>query len=454
MEENKEPKKPNDNLQSNSDIQKNEKTNQVSEVQLTDEFNVTSNNSVKKGNSKLYLLIPIVLIIIIVLGIMYYFTVYTKPDKIYKRLIESSITSYTKQTEDTNYKTSKTLIKLDANVESDLVSKDVLNLINKTDVKIEMQTDNEDKQVIVKLDADYDKDDLLNIQMYSDVKNEKTYMYLADFLDKYIETELDDEMYSAFRELLDTQNRAKNAKKSQQTATEILKNELTAIIKPEYCSSQKEDIKINDNTVSTTKNTIKMTITQFRNEFLTIFKNLKNNDKFINCFENKDEVLDSLDVLIDEFEEIEEEEDDVIIEINMYNKGIMQERAKFEIKINSRQSEETVTIGFTKLDDTTYYFEVFEDNNEKLLTGTLNIEEKSEEEKTLNIKMDINEFGKIELKIDCTQKFDEDIDRVDVNNSIKTDNLTQEDQMTLLNNLQNSKLFELIQEYVGLTSGL
>lgn len=445
MEENNQS---NDNLDPKTkDEQTNKDNNQISNVQETkaSDFKISSQEPIKKKGNKTILIVIILLIFAIVAGLIYYFGYYTKPDQIYKRLIETNINSYTNKLNKSNYKTIKTAIKIDTdiNTDSEEIDEKILDLINNIDISLDMQTDIENKKIIANLESDYDKEDLLNVKMYSDIENQKTYIYLKDLLNKYIEAEMDEELYTSFNELLNNQQMTQDKKISLQKAMKILKNELTNVIKEEYCFSKKEDITVNNETLRTTKNTIKMTKTQLKDEFITLFTNLKDNEEFLDCFEEKDEIYNSLQNLIKEFDDLEDD-DNSTIELNIYTKGLMQQLAKADIIVYSEENDQTVTMAVTNLENDIYSFEILSGND--IIKGTLNIDSKNENEGIVKLSLEIQEFGKIDFNIDYSQKFNEQIDVVNVKNSVKPDELTSADQKSLITNLEKSKLYELIQD--------
>lgn len=463
MEENKQP---NENEQPKEQVQENQNEQPKVESQVNQNVDPISNASTykvsteapkkKKGKKGLIalLIFIIILVIAVVTGLTYYFSFYMRPDQVYKRLVESTIDSYTTKIKDLDYTTSKTSLKLDVDIDTDIdeLDEDVLDLINKTDIKVEAQTDNENKKIVVNLESDYDDEDLLNLQMYSDIDGEKTYIQLKDLLNKYIEVEdVDDEFYSLVGEALENQKMTKEEKVSLEKAMNILKKEVVATIKPEYCSSQKEDITINGKNISATKNTIKMNQEQFRNELTTVIKNLKDNEEFLNCFEEKDEIAEGLEELVDDLEDLDTD-DKSTIEISIYTQGLVPQVVKVSGIVYDEETDETITMSVTQTEKNTYSIEVSTSEDDEVLTGTFNIEKKSDEEGTLKFGFDIPEFGKVTLNMEYSQKFNEAIDEVDVKNSVKADDLTQSDQQTLMKNLQNSKLYELIENFSGNSS--
>lgn len=413
-------------------------------------FNVTSGGKDgKKGKKKTALVIvAIILIVGLIAGLVYCFTINNKPDKVYKKLVGSTIDSYTNEMKNMNDKTSKTSLKLSANVDTDKIDKKVIDLINKINIAMDVQTDNENQQFIMNVKADYDKEDLLDVQMYSNVKEEKTYMQLKNFLDKYIEIEdMDEEFYTYFKEVFKKQKMTAEQQKSLEKAMNILKKEVTNVIKEQYCTAEKEDIIVNGKTIATTKNTIKMNEKQLKEEFTNVFKNLNDNQEFINCFEEKDEVSKFLERFREQMEDLEEDEKSTI-EMAVYTTGLMHKVQKFTLVAMEEGSNETVTVAFTNTAKDTYDFEILEKKN-TVCKGTIKVEKKNKQEGNIHVTIEVEDFGKLNLNIEYSQKFNEDIDKIDTQNSVKTQELTSDDQQTLMANLQKSKLYELIENFIG-----
>lgn len=450
MEENNQQ---NENVQPPVEEKKDNTTEASTNVQTnTSNYNNYSANqaevSKKKGKGPVIAIVAIIaiLIIAIVAGLVYYFTFYTRADQVYKRLVSSSMDTYTKQLEDLDYKTAKVSFKFDADVDIEAIDKDIADLINNIDLGLEVQTDNENKQIIMNLESNYNKKDLLNVQMFSDVKDEKTYLYLKDFLDKYVEIDVDSDSYDTFNKIFDNQKKLAEKKESLQKAMGILKEEVANVIKPEYCSSQEEEITVNEKNVKATKNALKMNQKQLKSEMMTVLKNLKDNEEFVKCFEDKDDATEALEDLIDQCEDIDEDED-AIVEVAIYTTGLIkQELVKFSVAVTS--NDETVKIVATKTSDDSMDFEVIEDD-EKVFTGKVTVEEENKDNGTIKLKLDIKDLGKVELKMKYSQKLNEDIDKVDVKDSVKMDELTTEDQKKLMTNLQSSELYKLIEKFSG-----
>lgn len=398
----------------------------------------------KSKGKKVAIIITLILIIAIAAAAVYYFMFYSKPEEIYKRTIQSGIDSLVNNEEkNKDYKTLKAGLKVDFDVDlkdNSIIDKKVLDLINKTDVGLEVQTDKEAKQLVVDLQSNYDKKALLNGKVFVNSDDEETYVYAKDYLDKYIEVPMEDEVYESLNQLFEAQNKAVDVK----TPMSILKNELVAMIKPEYCSSSKEDITVNGQNVSATKNTIKLNANQFKTEITTLVNNLKSNQNFINSFEEKETITQALEDILDELDDIDLSDEDATIEFNLYTQGFMHDVVKCSVTVNA--SYQAVTLGVTKNAENNYEIEALL-NNAKIVSGKINIEEKNENEGKLTFELNIDSVGKFAMNLEYSQKFNEEIEKADTKNSVEAEDLSSADQKKLMNNFQKSQLYKLVQSY-------
>lgn len=398
----------------------------------------------KSKGKKVAIIVTLILIIAIAAAAVYYFMFYSKPEEIYKRTIQSGIDSLVNNEEkNKDYKTLKAGLKVDFDVDlkdNSIIDKKVLDLINKTDVGLEVQTDKEAKQLVVDLQSNYDKKALLNGKVFVNSDDEETYVYAKDYLDKYIEVPMEDEVYESLNQLFEAQNKAVDVK----TPMSILKNELVAMIKPEYCSSSKEDITVNGQNVSATKNTIKLNANQFKTEITTLVNNLKSNQNFINSFEEKETITQALEDILDELDDIDLSDEDATIEFNLYTQGFMHDVVKCSVTVNA--SYQAVTLGVTKNAENNYKIEALL-NNAKIVSGKINIEEKNENEGKLTFELNIDSVGKFAMNLEYSQKFNEEIEKADTKNSVEAEDLSSADQKKLMNNFQKSQLYKLVQSY-------
>ena len=299
----------------------------------------------------------------------------------------------------------------------------------------------------VKLNASTvsEKEDLLNAEVFMDVKEEKGYLYLKDFYDKYIETEVTDDSFDDLKEVFENMY-TKEQKDSVKKSTDIIVKEFKGIVKEEYCSSEKQEIIINGKKVNAKKNTISMTVNQLTGEIVTVLNNLKNNEQFINCYKDKDEIKNTLDRYIEKLEQDQGLYEDDLIKMSIYFTGISQKIVRFDIEM-IEENEVIAIVEVTKEDKENYEFRIKVDEQE--ITGTMKITQKDKNSMVGKIQINIPEFGEVTVNIDINNKFDTIIDTVDTNNVIKEEEITENDVIEILEKFQASKLYEIVNETSG-----
>ncbi len=403
----------------------------------------------KSGKKGLIAIIAVILLVLIV-GAIYYCVAYTGTETLFKRVIGKTVNSYQESIIGNDYNTLDTTIGVNIEVSPKETNEDIekiVDLVNSLKFELNTQIDKEQEMMNVKLNASKvnENDDLLNAEVFMDVKEEKGYLYLKDFYDKYIETEVTDGSFEDLKEVFENMY-TKEQKESVKKSSNIVGKEIKGIVKEEYCSSEKQEITINGKKVKSTKNTISMTVNQLTEELLTVFKNLKNNEEFINCYENKEEIKNTLDEYIEQLEQDQGLYEDDSIKISIYSTGISQKIVKFDIEM-IEDDEVIAMVEVTKQDEENYDFEIKVEDEK--ITGTMQITEKDENSATSKIQINIPEFGKVTVNVDVNNKFDTIIDTVDTNNAINAEEMSEDDVIGILDKFQNSKLYDLVNEVSG-----
>lgn len=408
---------------------------------------------VKTKNTKglIAIIIAIILLIAIIGGAIYYLSICSKTETILKKAIDNSINAYQKAIQEDEYETIDTKIgadlKLDIEEDNDEYTK-VVDFINALDLQLNVQMDRENKQVVAKLESNYENDELLNADAYIDVEDGTLYMYLKDMFDKSIEFDIKDQIDEMGEDVTEmfSKTYTKENKENLKKSSEIIKNELKNIVKTEYCSNEKEEITINGQNTKVTKNTISMTYEQLSDELIKLFTNLKDNQEFINCYENKEEVTDYLDELIKDLEHQKDSYEDTIINISLYTTGIMQKFVKLDIQVED-DSKNVAKVEIIKNSQDNYDFIASDEENKEIVK--LNIKSINSNESTCTIEINVPDTGKMTLNLNISYKINEAIDQIDTRNSIKEEDLTDEDRETLMNNFSESKLYEVMSELMG-----
>ncbi|MBQ3415189.1 MAG: hypothetical protein IJH39_07575 [Clostridia bacterium] len=439
-----------------------EENNQNTNTQKSN-FNVSSTTVMKK-KGKAGLIISIIAIVLVIallaIGIICFIND-NKPNEFYKKMIYTNLDEYTSRLNNMDYETVKANIKLKANVEtnSNDIDKKILKIINNTNIELEEQMDFENKKFVVNLDSNYENEKLLTAQVYSDIEKEETYIALKNILDKNIKVNMDEiqglEYYSTLKKLFENQVKSDKEKSDLKKSINILKKELGKAVKEEYCSSSKEELEVNNKKIKVTKNTIKMTQKQFNDELYTVINNLKNNKDFMNGFKDQDKIREAFDKVTENNQSNYIDEQSTI-EINTYTQGFAKDIVKVSFNLNINSEETTLT--FVKSDKNRYDIELItrniDETEEKSIIGTLVFEEKDENYGKAKLELNIEKFGRIALDIEYGVKYNEKLDEVDLANSVELDNLTFGDQRKMLTNLQKSKLYGIISEFMALPNSV
>lgn len=401
----------------------------------------------KKSAHKGIIAIIAIILLVLIAGVIYYFVAYTGTEALYKRIIGKTVNSYQESIIENDYNSLDTTVGLSVEVSPEENNEDiekVVDLVNSLRLELNTQIDKEQEMMNVKLNASTvnENDDVLNAEVYMDVKDEKIYVYLKDFFDKYIEAKATDGTFEELKEVFENMY-TKEEKDSVKKSSDIMGKEIKGIIKEEYCSSEKQEITINGKKVKATKNTISMTVEQVINELLTICNNLKNNEEFINCYNDKEEIKDMLDEYIEELEYEKGLYEDDSIRISVYSTGLLQKVVRADIEMQE-DNDAVANVEVTQKDKENYEFKIKVE--EQTISGTIQVIEKDKNLATGTIQINIPEFGKVTLNIDVNSKFDTTIDTVDTNNVIKENEITEDDVMGILNKFQESKLYDLVNE--------
>lgn len=294
---------------------------------------------------------------------------------------------------------------------------DILRMIKDMDVKINFSLDKNNKKAIVDIKSSYSDEEELEIKKY--YNNYSEYTYIKDNYDNYVEKILQKNLYNNFFEKL-------NYNKEYVMLLEDIKNALMSEKNKDYFSSVSSKTDYNGKSVNVFKNYFIID----NNDYLDIFKNmnenLKNNKEFLSTYKkvfNKDYDINDYNELINYFQ------NNTII-IMIYTNKITGNPIKTEI-IWYENSNSVSYIGIEKINNKfefsfmTGIYNVEGTFDIKNNYGNINASFKMSNSKDLNINLKYN--------INYEDKFED----VDVSNSVKYINLTDEKINEVENNLSN-----------------
>ena len=177
-----------------------------------------------KNKKLLFILIPIIVVLLVLIAGIIFLKLNSKPEKIFSNSISAVFKML--ETDEEQATTMKGTMNLTANVESDSEEMQQINtMLEGASIGLDMEVDTNNMIVNENIKVIYDNENLINATLL--LQDQKGYIYLPDWLDKYLELTEDYLEYSDLTEY------SKNiATLDQDKLMRAIKEELiTAILK-------------------------------------------------------------------------------------------------------------------------------------------------------------------------------------------------------------------------------
>jgi len=424
--------------------------------QINQDFNV------KKKTKKGPIIAGIIALVVIVSIVAAYFLVFGNPKYIFGKAIDKVLA-----TDATKYDSIKVNTKIKAKVNAeDYTYQEAFEELEKITIEAGSQIDIPEKKEIINLGLDYDKEQVIDAQLYYEDGN--VYTYLDGLFDEYIQIEMDDATKEEMDEIFDNVLSEEQLESSQK-AVKIFKNELKEQINKNGKFEKKKDkIEIDGKDKKVTKWTLTLTEKQLYKVVAGTFSNLAKNDKFLDCFEEK-ELKDSLKEAAELMEDADADSKNYI-KISIYTKGLLNEIVAVDGVIYSDLEEMSMIVSVVKEDKGVYTYKLYEKmTGEKtdLINGKVEIEKdkdsKKEQSGKIKITGNVYELGSAELEIDYAIEYNKGIDKINVRDSVNIEDLSEEELNSIVEELMerpligdlftsmNEGLYEKAEEAVTLT---
>lgn len=401
----------------------------------------------KKSNNKfLKVLTPIIILTLLIgVGVAYYFTINT-PKYIFTKAVEEIFNNV----EEENYETLKTNIELSMNIESDNSEiQSVGQIVNNLKLSTNQEIDLNNKVVNEAITLNFLGQDLLNLECI--IKDETSYVLLNRIFNKYMEIPLEDigyeNIFTTIREIEKTTNKDVLAETSK-----IVKAEL----KDKTYEQTKEEIMINGKNIEATKSTLVLTPKELSNMLATITTNIKDNEKIMNSFANKEEIKNTMQQMVNNMNESSSEiftEDGEKVKISLYTKGIKKELVRFDI--DCVDDNELIGIHTIKVSENNFTVSISQ-NKTELINISIIDEKKDDKSGTMTIKIDMSSLIQeidssvktlvIIVKAKYNVEYNTKVEIPEIIESVKYDEITEEDAMEMYENLQKTELYTLLEQ--------
>lgn len=444
-----------------------------------------------KNKKILFILIPIILIVLILIAGVVYLKINGTPKKIFKKTISSAFEIF--ETSEEQYSTMKGTMNLTASIESDNEEIQAIStMLKEANIGLNMEVDTSNMVVNENINVTYSNKSLLNATAI--LQDEKGYVYLPDWLDKYLEIPQE---YMGDSNLTETSG--KIATLDQKALMEAVEEEvIKTISQKEFTQNKNGKVKIS---------TLSLSQQQFFALCKELLENLKQNEKFKSSLgDYKEDIIEGINNIIIELEDTEYDEDYSAV-ISIHTKGLLNKFTGFSIEL--KDGEDVVSGIIATIEKQNYEVTLYEQyDGEKTELVKIKVEDKKENKNKGTTKITVtaqeedfvivcnyetqkdqttfeasteieglkviasgnvvkngknykgnliltaeeSELGKINLNCAYDFTYGVEVKKVDVGNAVIINELNEKDQETLVTNLQNSVLYKFI-EQSGLLEG-
>ena len=391
----------------------------------------------------------IVAAIIVALALIY-FLIITNPKFIFSKAIDKILTVDSKKYESVKVDTK---IKADVDLENATYQAN-LSEIEKYTLKAGIQMDAGKKQEIIDLGLEYDNQEVIDAQLY--YNEGEVYAYFEGLFDKYIKIDMDEEAKAELDEIFESATSEENLKDAEK-AIKIMRDELKTQIKENgKFESKKDEIEIGDEEVKVTKLTLTISEKQLYKIAENMLSNLRDNDEFLDCFEESPK--DLLKEAKDKIKDLEGNNKNNI-KISLYTKGLLKNKiVAVNFEAYSEDENSTIVASITKEnedeDENVYAYKVTTKTSGTkidLLKGKVEIEKgkdtKKEQSGKVIITSEVIRLGSAKLEIDYSVETNSGIDKINTKNSVNMKDITEADIQSIMTKLMQKPLIsELIKE--------
>lgn len=445
-----------------------------------------------KNKKLLFILIPIILVVLILIAGVVCLKLNSNPKKIFKNSISAAFKIF--ESSEEQYTTMKCIMKLTANVESDNEEMQAVNtMLGGSSIGLNMEADTTNMIVNENLNITYNNESLLNAMIL--LQDEKGYVCLPDWLDKYLELSENELEYSEIVEYSE-----KMATVDQNKLIEAIKEEVIAEILSQELVQENTTLVLDGQETKVTASTLSLKDAQLSTFVSDFLNNLNKNEKFQAALGSyKEDIQEIINEMLQNMGVAEDEE----FIFTIYTKGFLNEFVGVSAKLIDTSYEETVGLNILKHNNGKYEFVaydeydgereealklVIEDKKESKNKGTATITILADDEEfiivcnyemqrnqttfeasfeiegvkvivsgnvvesgknykgNLTLAVEQEEFGKINVNCAYDFTYGVEVQKVDTQNAVLIDELSEEDQTELMTNLQNSPLYQLIEQ--------
>ena len=213
---------------------------------------------------------------------------------------------------------------------------------------------------------------------------------------------------------------------------------------------------VNGETVKSTKSTLVLTPEEASNILASIITNIKDNEKIMSSFENNKEIKTTMQEIVNGINETSSDlvaENGEKIKISIYTKGLKHEAVRFDIDLID--NDEKMGMSFIKVSENNYLLSISQDKTE-LINISIIDEKKDDKSGTITYKIDMSSLMKetesginslaLIIKGKYNVEYNAKVEIPEITDSVKYDEITEEDAMEMYENLQKTEFYTLLEQ--------
>ena len=391
-------------------------------------------------------LVGIIAAVAVIIGILCLTLFGTKsPEKIYKGMLSQAINeSLAGEAMTSNTANITSTITVSTDIDD---AKDMLDGLS---IDANVQYDKAAQQAVVALNVAKGKEKYLNLRAMGDLINKVAAVEETNLYKKMVKADIPDEFYDAIEEVLGKDYTFESDASACKKAAKILYSTIESNIKPEWFSKEKVTTQENG---KLTDNILTIRETELEDVIVATVKSLRTNNDFLNCFTYRDEIVDMLDSIQDEVEDMSDE--DVVYTIHYYTKGNKFAGAAIVHKDEYYEEEEIIEIEKKSKKEYEIRFEENDGRNLEVLQTIKVVVNKLEKNNVdVEVTMEVEDEGYITIAMATTAKYNKAIELLDVDSAVDYTELTEDDIQEIMDNLEESPLYDLVEQYVGTATSI
>ena len=389
-------------------------------------------------------LVGIIAVVAVVIGALCLVLFGSKsPEKIYKGMLSKAINeSLAGEAATANSAIVESTVKISTDID------DAKDMLDGLAVDAKVQYDRAAQQAVVDLNVAKGKEKYLNLKAMGDLVAKVAAVQESNLYSKMVKADIPDEFYEGLEEVLGKDYTFETDAAANKKAAKIIYSTIESNIKPEWFSKEKVTTQENG---KLTDNMLTIRETELEDLIVATVKSLRTNNDFLNCFTYRDEIVDMLDSIQDEVEDMSDE--DVVYTVHLYTKGNKFAGAALVHKDEYYEEEEIIEIEKKSKKEYEIRFETNDGSDLEVLQTIKVVANKLDtNDIDVEVTIDIEDEGYITVAATTNAKYNKSIELLDVSKAVDYTELTEDDMQKIMDNLQESPLYDLVEQFIGTTS--